>query len=209
MTSTDDKLDAILVALGGLTDRVAALEQFGPAEDGADEELARQYARDPDSVCAWCHAFPIVLGEPCPRCGNRAAARPDAGPPMGDVLMEHTSAGVVIQFPVPTAERLEQRRLLERQQLRLATVLGDDSEDWTERYAQGGPFWLYTHRRDLVITYPQHVLKAMIADVEQDSPKLAYEMSLDVLKAPANEPDLETGAGSLHVSNLTTDKVKH
>ena len=211
MTSTDDKLDAILAALGGLTERVAALETAAPSVSAEEDALARQYALDPDSVCAWCHNFPIELGVPCSRCGNRAARGPQIEPPMGDVVVTTgPDGGPIFEFPVPSPEKLAARRAFEASSLGIAGALGAaaGNEDWNEHYAKAGPFWLYQHNRDLVMTYPANVRRAMVNDVAEDSPKLAYEMSRDVLKEAAGEPDLETGFGALGVGNLTTDKVR-
>lgn len=80
-----------------------------------------------------------------------------------------------------SVKKREQRRQLEQQRLNLAAHLGD-GEDWTEAYELGGPMWLYLSNRDLVMSYPADVLRAMVEDVEEDSPQDAREMARDVLK---------------------------
>jgi hypothetical protein len=92
---------------------------------------------------------------------------------------------------VPSTEKQILRRLFEGQQLRLREHLGD-GEDWTEAYAKGGPLWLYHGNRDLVMSYPDHVKAAMIADVDEDSHQDAHEMSRDILKAAC-----ESGPGGV------------
>ncbi|MGZ6584283.1 MAG: hypothetical protein ACXVHX_08090 [Solirubrobacteraceae bacterium] len=114
----------------------------------------------------------------------------------------------VIELPPPSAEKMERRRMLERQQLKLAQALGPEGEgvDWTEAYAKGGPWWLYAERRDLVMGYDDSVRRMMVADVEEDDPRVAYEMALDVLKQPAGEPDFENGIGALAVGLVSGKK---
>lgn len=209
MSTTDDKLDAILAAIGGLAERVEKLETAAPQSTDEEDALARQYARDPDSVCAHCHYFPYRLGESCPRCGNTAARGPQAEPPMGDVEVIHDGPVVEFRFPAPSDTKAQARRDFEANNLRLAGALNDPAQDWNALYVKAGPFWLYQHNRELVMTYPAHVRRAMVNDVAEDSPKLAYEMARDVLKEACGEPDLETGAGALAVSELTGAKVRH
>jgi len=127
------------------------------------------------------------------------------------LAMSNTTARDIV-IPKPSEEKMEQRRMLERQQLKLGLALGveeDSDVDWTETYAKAGPWWLWQERRDLVMGYDYAIRQAMVKDVEEDRPDLAYEMGLDVLKQPAGEPDLENGSGALAVSNLTASKVKH
>lgn len=49
-------------------------------------------------------------------------------------------------------------------------------------YAKGGPVWLHYYDRAAVLTMPRAWRQMMVADVEQDSPAQAYELSLDILK---------------------------
>ena len=136
----------------------------------------------------------------------------DHGPQMGAVTVEYTDAGPVFTFPPIDEERQALRRMVERQQLKLAAAIGDDAPEpeggWTEAYVRGGPWWLYQHRRDLVMTYDMNVRRRLVSDVELDSPKLAYEMSLDILKEPCGEPDLEGGSGALAVANVGTKGMR-
>lgn len=105
-----------------------------------------------------------------------------------------------IELPPASADKQERRRLLARQQLKLNDVLpGADITDWNETYVKGGPVWLYNADREVLMSFDYPVRQQMIADVEEDNPQLAYEMSLDILKQPAGEPDFENGSGALAV----------
>lgn len=95
-----------------------------------------------------------------------------------------------VVVPAVSAEKMERRRLFARQALSLEAHLGS-GEDWTEAYAKGGPMWLYTGNRDLVMSYPESIRRALIEDVIEDSPQDAHEMGRDILKQPG-----ETGPGS-------------
>lgn len=115
-----------------------------------------------------------------------------------------------LTLPTPSEEKMEFRRMFERQQLELANALGDDAgeEDWTEVYAKGGPFWLWSERRDIVMGLPYPTRQMMVADVEEDNAYLAHQMSIDILKREAGEPDFESGAGALAVGNVTSKSVR-
>lgn len=114
------------------------------------------------------------------------------------------------EIPAPSEEKMEYRRMMERQQLKLALALGEEAgeEDWTEAYAKGGPWWLWQERRDIVMGLPFDTRQRMVADVEEDSPKLAYEMGLDVLKRETGEPDFENGSGALAIANVTSKSAR-
>lgn len=116
-----------------------------------------------------------------------------------------------IVLPAPTEEKMDYRRMFERQQLRLQEMLeslGQDDPDvnWNDVYAKGGPYWLYTMNRELFMTYDEPVRRLMVADLEAESPPLAYQMALDVLKQPAGEPDFENGSGALAVTTVGLKK---
>lgn len=94
-----------------------------------------------------------------------------------------------VELPPVTPERMERRRQFERQSLKLGEYLGID-EDWTEAYAHGGPMWLYLGNRDLVMSLPDHVRRALVEDAIEDSTQDAEEMARDILKQAG-----ETGPG--------------
>lgn len=75
--------------------------------------------------------------------------------------------------------------MFEEQQLHLIDYLGD-TEDWTEVYAKGGPMWLYIGNPELVKSLPDSTRRALVADLEEDSPQQAREMARDILKEPAD-----------------------
>lgn len=90
--------------------------------------------------------------------------------------------------------------------LQLEVALGPHPEggDWYEDYAKQGPLPLYIINRDLIIQYPDGVKAAMVADVQNYSPKIAYEMGADLGKQPmTNNRDNPAMAGS-----WTTDRAQ-
>lgn len=149
-----------------------------------------------------------------------AAAFRDVGP---DGLTDHERAqheaallamandgSNTYELPAPSEEKMEFRRMFERQQLNLEATLGEEAgeEDWTEVYAKGGPWWLWSERRDIVMGLPYATRQMMVADVEQDNPAVAHELSLDILKREAGEPDFENGSGALAVANVTSKSAR-
>lgn len=112
------------------------------------------------------------------------------GPRAPEIIEKGDETEVVIPPPTPTKMKL--RRILERQQLKIGEYLNDDTEDWTEVYAKGGPTWLYIFDRDLVMSLPMSTRQALVADLEEDDPKAAAEMARDILKQSADA----TGPGS-------------
>jgi hypothetical protein len=96
---------------------------------------------------------------------------------------------IVIKGPSP--EKMQARRAFATHVLKLNEYLGDE-QNWADVYAKGGPLWLYLGNRELVMSYPQEIKKALIEDVEEDSPQDAHEMGRDLLKFPC-----ETGPGSV------------
>lgn len=57
-----------------------------------------------------------------------------------------------------------------------------DHQTAVEAFVKGGPAWLYVYDRDFVISMPTNWKQALVADVEQDSPREAAEMARDILK---------------------------
>jgi len=122
---------------------------------------------------------------------------------MGDSAHEY-------ELPEPSEEKMEFRRMFERQQLNLAATLGEDAgdEDWTEVYAKGGPWWLWSERRDIVMGLPYATRQMMVADIEQDNPLTAHQVAIDILKREAGEPDFENGSGALAVATVSSKSVR-
>lgn len=108
-----------------------------------------------------------------------------------DQVPEAADAEIEVEVQPPSVERLLARKLLEEQSIHIGDYLNDHSEDWNLAYIKGGPVWLYTNNRELVISLPEATRKAMIEDVLEDNPEMAHEMSRDILKQPG-----ETGPGS-------------
>lgn len=110
------------------------------------------------------------------------------------VQIEQGDGEATVKLPPVSPERY-MRRLAWAKQALLNEGLGGD-EDWEEVYAKGGPMWLYLGNRDYVLGLPQHLRAEMVADVEQDSPTDAHELSADILKnlesggLPEFHPDL-------------------
>lgn len=180
-------------ALEDLQDRIAQLETAGSWDDWGD---GQEPVKGTDA--------PVVLPEQLDE-GRLERQHQEAL-----AAMSNTDAREIV-VPAPSAEKMEQRRMFERQQLRLRemlTSLGQDDPDvdWNDVYAKGGPWWLYNANRELVMSYDMPVRQQMVADLEQDSPQLAFQMSIDVLKQPAGEPDFENGSGALAVGTVGVPK---
>jgi hypothetical protein len=113
-------------------------------------------------------------------------------------------------LPEPTEDKMAFRRMFEAQQINIAGALGDDAgeEDWNEAYAKGGPWWFYCEFHEMAKGLPFPTRQMMVADIEADNPALAYEVSLDLLKQEAGEPDFENGSGALAVANVTSKSAK-
>lgn len=127
-----------------------------------------------------------------------AATRADQPRTNYGALMEATAptpeaanTEVELDVPTPSLTKLITRARLETQAIRIGDYLNDHSEDWNEAYARGGPVWLYTLNRELVMSLPEDARIAMIQDVEEDNPALAQEMGRDMLKQAG-----ETGPGA-------------
>jgi hypothetical protein len=100
-----------------------------------------------------------------------------------------------VVFPKPSSEKYLVRSAFAKFQLKLheyPEYFPNDGTVWEDVYAKGGPMWLYLGNRALVMSLPEHIKRAMIEDVEQDSPKDANEMGADILKFPG-----ETGPGGV------------
>lgn len=108
-----------------------------------------------------------------------------------DVLPEAADAELEVDVPPPSLSKMITRLRFEAQALHIGEYLNDDTEDWSAAYAKGGPVWLYTNNRELVMSLPESTRAAMIEDVIEDNPELAHEMSRDILKQAG-----ETGPGS-------------
>lgn len=105
-----------------------------------------------------------------------------------------------IDFSPPDEAYSDRRYKFAAEVLQLDMALGEHPEpdgDWAADYAKQGPLPLYIINRDLVIQYPDGVKAAMIADVNNFSTKIAYEMGADLLKQPmTNNRDNPAMAGS-------------
>lgn len=121
----------------------------------------------------------------------------------------NNSGPIDVVLPPPTPEKMDRRRMFERQRLKLATVLTNEVEPddgWTEIYAKGGPLWLYANNRELVMTYDEDTRRTMVKDLLEDDPDAAHQMSIDVLKRETGDTDFESGAGALAVGDIGTKK---
>jgi hypothetical protein len=98
----------------------------------------------------------------------------------------------VAEVTLPPVSEAKQNRRVEfaRQNLHLGDL--GDVVVMELAYAKGGPMWLYLGNRQHVMELPPSVKRAMIEDVEEDSPADAHEMARDILKAPC-ETDLGGG----------------
>lgn len=65
----------------------------------------------------------------------------------------------------------------------------DGYDSWADVYAHGGPMWLYHANREFVMSLSREVRTQLVEDMISQDPKLAHEMSRDILKYEANEPE--------------------
>lgn len=100
-------------------------------------------------------------------------------------IIQHGDTATV-ELPSVSLERYHARWSFAKSTLKLDEALGD-GEDWFDAYATGGPMWLYLGNRDLVMSYPVETRRAMIEDVELDSPQDAADMARDILKVPTQD----------------------
>lgn len=109
-----------------------------------------------------------------------------------------------IMFREVSDERKARRRMFADQALHLNDALRDvdPNEDWIEVYVKGGPLWLYHGNRELLMTYPDSTRAMMVQDVLEDSPALAHEMSIDVLKQACDVPDVVAGERAIGIGEI-------
>lgn len=105
--------------------------------------------------------------------------------PKAPVITEQDGE-TTVDIPPPSEAKQAYRRLFEQQALHLSEYLHDDDQDWTEVYAKGGPMWLYIGNPELVKSLPDSTRRALVSDLEEDSPQQAREMARDILKEPAD-----------------------
>lgn len=179
--SPRDALLRLAALIDGLIDRIDALEEAGGEWDTWPE--ADQHRVEPEQES------PEQFRRRVEEEQHQAALE----------AMNNANPNEIV-LPTPSAQKMERRRLFERQSLRLSTMVGDLTDDeGNDAYAKGGPWWLYNFDRELVMSYPDEIRARMVADIEEDDPQLAHQVSIDILKKPAGEPDFESGAGALAV----------
>lgn len=97
--------------------------------------------------------------------------------------------GEVVVGPVSPARQFG-REAFARQH-RLQEFYGDglNEEDFGKAYSKGGPRWLYYTNRDCIMQMPMELRRALVADVELDSPSEAGEISRDICKQEESVPE--------------------
>ncbi len=105
-----------------------------------------------------------------------------------EIYINPTEGGVTVTVPRPTDQQKDLRR--EHGPAILANLNGIDPELAAETYVKGGPLWLYTYRRDHVITLPDELKQAMVNDLALSMPEMAHELARDVLKV--TDPDTQS-----------------
>jgi len=104
---------------------------------------------------------------------------------------------VVNEVPVVTPEKEAQRWEFAEKVLKLEEIYGPEKgKEYIDSYSKAGPLLLYYTDRDFVLGLSDEVKRAMIADVLEQSPREAHEMSRDILK------DLESNGPDVSVENI-------
>jgi len=117
----------------------------------------------------------------------------EAGPPPTASVVEVVDGEVVVNLPIPDEKRKRLRREL-AEYIQLEDSIEGISN---EHYVEGGPLWLYYGNREYVVSLPTAVHQRMVADVFEDDPIEAAQMSADLLKHTEPEGP-ETVLGRLH-----------
>lgn len=148
---------------------------------------------------AWSHEPPITADAIDGKYHSRDETFTPTEQRAAELSFDEEAAEADISFKMPDAERLTARRAFERERLHLAEYLADDTQDWTEAYAMGGPMWLYLGNRDLVMSMPDSVRQAMVQDlIDTGAADDAHEMGRDILKQPCEDGP---GSTAMHVGS--------
>lgn len=101
-----------------------------------------------------------------------------------------------VKLPTVSPEKEALREAFARSVLELEMVYPDEGAKYIKSYAKGGPLLMYYSDRDYVMGLADDVKRAMVNDVQEESPKEAHEMARDILK------DLDPGGPDITVENL-------
>lgn len=102
----------------------------------------------------------------------------------------------VVHVPVVSAERQATRRAWAIQHELGPQFLGMDLAEAADAFAKGGPVWLYYGNRPALMTMPPDWKRAMVHDLEEDSPIMAQSMGRDILK------DLDPGTPGVTLESM-------
>jgi hypothetical protein len=105
----------------------------------------------------------------------------------------------IVTVPPASEERQNTRRAWALQRNLGSAFLGMDDEEAADAFAKGGPVWLYYGNRPAIMQMPDDWKRALVIDVEQDSPRLAQSLGRDVLK------DLDPGAPNVTMESMGSE----
>lgn len=181
-----DTGDKVLDSNGHLVDRHEV------TDDEVITWIGRNYGRTPTDDSEGKALIAMV------RADLERAGKGEVAP--ADFVMHDGVIESSIDFSPPDDAYSDRRYKFAIEVLQLNMALGPHPEpdgDWAADYAKQGPIPLYIINRDLIVQYPDGVKAAMIADVNNFSTKIAYEMGADLLKQPlTNNRDNPAMAGS-------------
>lgn len=106
------------------------------------------------------------------------------------------SGDATVNVPTVNPGKEAMRKEFATEVLKLTEVYGDKGEQYIESYAKAGPLLLYYADRDFILGLTDDIKRAMVSDVEEQSPKEAHEMARDILK------DLDAGGPEITVENI-------
>lgn len=107
-----------------------------------------------------------------------------ADEPTGLLTVEEDENGdVTVVLAGVSDEKYASRRSFAENELQLHAHV-DTEGDIIHAYGVGGPLWLYTGNRELVMSFPYETRQKMVMDVLEDDPDMAGEMGRDILKDP-------------------------
>lgn len=122
---------------------------------------------------------------------------------VGETVIETVRVGEGFEVRVPSvsAEKHEARLDFATRVLKLQDggwwsriELAIDGNEAAAAYVKGGPLWLHAYDRAAVLQMPIDVRRAMVADIEEISPRDAQELSRDILKVTNDELGTHTAA---------------
>lgn len=107
-------------------------------------------------------------------------------------IVADSDGDAMVDLPPVSPEKEATRRQFAAQQLKLVEYYGEEEgAAYVDSYVKAGPLLLYYSDRDFILSLGDDIKRALVADVEEQSPKEAQEMARDILKdMDAQGPDI-------------------